>query len=324
MKKINDNPWELLEIPISGKVSSKRLNSQNPYDFYIGKNTEGKYLLIFLLNSVILNNTPVSIQMNGIDIKKEFIDNKNSICLILKDVSDWQIFKKICVDVCEYSAQASEERNAVKSFYNRLLYWQYFLNKSRENVLSKEEQIGLSGELIFLEKFVLKKYSALDAVNYWTGCEKDTQDFSINNKRIEIKTTISPSKEEVQISSLEQLYTLNCQLELAVILLGKSSSDHADSFSLYSLADRIACKLKEQSIPAFDLFLSKLASAGFILDGSCNDDFYIFNTISCYHVLSGFPRLTPENISLGIKKVKYILDLEKCTSWIFNSNEILD
>lgn len=73
MKKINDNPWELLEIPISGKVSSKRLNSQNPYDFYIGKNTEGKYLLIFSLNSVILDNTPVSIQMNGIDIKKNLL-----------------------------------------------------------------------------------------------------------------------------------------------------------------------------------------------------------------------------------------------------------
>ena len=85
--------------------------------------------------------------MNGIDIKKEFIDNKNSICLILKDVSDWQIFKKICVDVCEYSAQASGERNAVKSFYNRLLYWQYFLNKSRENVLSKVCQ----GSLFFLK-----------------------------------------------------------------------------------------------------------------------------------------------------------------------------
>lgn len=37
MRKINDNPWELLEIPVGGKISSKRLNSQNPYDFYIGK-----------------------------------------------------------------------------------------------------------------------------------------------------------------------------------------------------------------------------------------------------------------------------------------------
>jgi len=315
-----ENPWDNLDAAASGHISSRRVWAEYPYDFYFAKDSAGKYMLVFSLSQPVVRHK--KILLNGITVSIVPVGDSPSIVLLLKDSTDWPIFLKICIDLCDVVSESPTEEKAVGLFYNRLLYWQYFLKRDGEDKLSKEEQIGLIGELLFLEKYILPEYNAMDSINFWTGADADVQDFFIGGKRIEAKTCSSPSKNEVHISSLQQLYDAECPVYLVVVYIGASASDSQDSFSLFSLANRIAAKLREIDVPACEAFVKKLANSGMFLDGTYNDAFYIANQFKGYRAQGDFPKITPTDVKDGITKVKYIVNLGYCKNYEVPLGEI--
>jgi len=313
MKETNDNQWENLDTPDRGQISSRRVGVDYPYDFYFAKDSAGKCMLVFSLSKT--PGKQGKILLNGILVDNIPIGGAPSIVLTLKNNADWPIFSKICLDLCDIASEASTEDKAVELFHNRLLYWQYFLKRNSGDKLSKEEQIGLIGELLFLEKYILSQYDTLDSINFWTGADADVQDFFIGGKRIEAKVCISPSKNDVHISSLQQLYDAECPIYLAVAYIGAASADAGVAFSLASLAGRIASRLREKSMPAYELFVKKLASVGMFLDGTYADDFYAANKFKAFAVRGDFPRITPKDVKKGITRAKYIINLDYCQAY---------
>ena len=320
MKTIKDNPWEKLEKPVSGSLSMRRVNAEFVHDFYFAKDGYGQYSFVFSLH------TPVQIKdklsLNGIDITLLSVGGTTSIFLVLKNNNDWPIFLKICLDLCEVTSNITDETLAVKTFCNRLLYWQYFMKRNKENRLTKEEQIGLIGELLFIQKYLMPKYTLLDTMNFWTGADADVQDFFVDGKRVEIKTCMSPSKNEVHISSLQQLYNSECQIYLGVFFLGIANSELESTFSLSSLAKTLAESLQQDTY-AHELFVKKLASVGMFLDDDYNDTFYTQNGFKSYKVEKDFPRITPEDVKIGVTKANYIINLANCTEYETSIDSIL-
>jgi hypothetical protein len=310
MKATSENTWESLETPANGRISSRRVGADYPYDFYFSKDTFGKYMLVFSLAKPA--NINEKILLNGINVANVSAGGSPSITLTLKDNMDWPIFLKICLDMCNIATDASDESKAVGLFCNRLLYWQYFLKRNSENKLSKEEQLGLAGELLFLERYILPQYNALDSINFWTGADADVQDFFIGGKRIEVKACSSPSKNEVHISSLQQLYDAECPIYLVVAYVGVAASDIDGAFSLASLAGGIAERLRGENMAAYELFIKKLAAVGMFLDGTYGDSFYIANKFKGFKVQENFPRITPKDVKEGIIKAKYVVNLGSC------------
>ena len=82
--------------------------------------------------------------------------------------------------------------------------WRSFI-QGRSEKLSADVQLGLFGELLFLQELITKTNEELGVIS-WTGPEKSKVDFvpSVNHA-IEIKSSKDPLGNEVSISSLEQL-----------------------------------------------------------------------------------------------------------------------
>jgi len=82
--------------------------------------------------------------------------------------------------------------------------WRSFIQGKSEK-LSTAVQLGLFGELLFLQELITKTNEELGVIS-WTGPEKSKVDFvpSVNHA-IEIKSSKDPLGNEVSISSLEQL-----------------------------------------------------------------------------------------------------------------------
>lgn len=240
--------------------------------------------------------------------------DKKAIVLTLKNSQDWELFLHVCMDLNNVTKDSKTERDAAGRFYNRLLYWQYFMKHNRTNLLTKEEQLGLMGELLFLEMFVLPKYEPLEAMAFWTGPDGDVQDFSIDNKRIEVKTCASPSKNEIKISSAQQLYSANCSVFLSVVYLMPSSVEHEGAISLYRLAKRVAEKLLRNPV-AYEIFIQKLASVGMFIEDVYDNEFMVCNNIKFFDVRAEFPKITPNMLSDAINKVVYTISLNLASQY---------
>lgn len=99
-------------------------------------------------------------------------------------------------------------------------------------VLGIERQIGLLGELIFLQ-YLIEKYGEI-ALDSWIGSMGEPHDFRINNREFEVKTT-SKTKRVHTINGENQLTPSNgCSLYLVSIMLGPPGSGDGRS-----LADQV-------------------------------------------------------------------------------------
>lgn len=308
------NVWEELLTPDVGNFSLRRVNAECLFDVFFAKDADNRYMLLFVTEESIPNIK--KLKLNGIDISVMDFQNRYALKLTLSENNDWQIFANICSDLCDFILPCKKGSEAVQKFYSRLLYWQYFLKRNRrECILSEEEQAGLIGELLFINKFLFPKYDAESIVNFWTGIDKDVQDFYINDHRIEVKTCRSPAKNEVTISSAQQLYNKNCKIVLSVFYLGPSHKTTPNAFSLFSLATEIAEKLKQSSLNAYDMFIQKLCQMGMDLSEQYDDKYFLCNTIKHFDVNDNFPKITPDMIAESITKVVYKIDLNSCLNY---------
>ena len=126
---------------------------------------------------------------------------------------------------------------------------------TEKSILGIERQIGLLGELIFLEYLIIKR--GLDVLDSWNGPICDTHDFRLVEKEYEIKTTISPRRRHI-IHGLDQLIPSDgCQLYLISILLGPPGEK--DGFTLPEKVENIKVMLsgKKELIDRFNLLLQK-------------------------------------------------------------------
>lgn len=314
------NPWDKLDMPSIGNVSMLRVDANNKHDVFYAKDPSNKYMLFFFVKE--FPKYTRSVELNGVEVALLEISNKKAMVLTLKNNQDWELFLHVCLDLNNITKNSETECDAARCFYNRLLYWQYFMKHNRTNMLTKEEQLGLMGELLFLDLYLLPKYDPLEAMAFWTGPDGDVQDFSIDNKRIEIKTCASPSKNEVKISSAQQLYSANCQVFLSVVYLMPSVADHSGAFSLYKLAKRIADKIKDKTV-AYELFIQKLASVGMFVDDVYDDDFMVCNGIKFFDVNKDFPKITPDILPDAINKVVYTISLNMASGYEVSHDKLI-
>ena len=110
-------------------------------------------------------------------------------------------------------------------------------------ILGIERQIGLMGELCFLEHFLATRGPV--AIDAWVGPVREPHDFRFANREFEIKTTTAPRRVHL-INGLEQLVpSKDCDLFIGSVLLAPAGA--ASGFSLTEQAGRIRNALSESS-----------------------------------------------------------------------------
>jgi hypothetical protein len=102
-----------------------------------------------------------------------------------------------------------------------------------KSFLAIERQIGLLGELVFLQYLLVKE--GVDALDAWLGPLGEPHDFRVKNREFEVKTTVATHRIHT-IHGTEQLVpSEGCTLYLLSVLLGPAGM--SDGFSL---ADKVS------------------------------------------------------------------------------------
>jgi hypothetical protein len=165
------------------------------------------------------------------------------------------------------------------------------------SLLGIERQLGLLGELIFLERLLAKEgVGALDA---WLGPIGEPHDFRLKAYEFEVKTTVFPQRIHT-IHGMEQLVaSKGCSLYLVSLLLGPPGA--SDGFSL---AEKVA-QLSSQFAPIsarLTQFATALEAYGFRTadSGHYTRQFAMRRPIGLVRVDNTFPAITRPTIQSAL------------------------
>jgi hypothetical protein len=127
-----------------------------------------------------------------------------------------------------------------------------------KSILGIERQIGVIGELIFLERLIVR--DGVGALNSWLGPAGEPHDFRLHSHEFEVKTTVSPHRIHT-IHGMEQLVpSKGCLLYLISVMLGPSGA--SDGFSLSSKIEQITRQLAS-SAAHLSRFRTALVTCGY-------------------------------------------------------------
>ena len=215
-----------------------------------------------------------------------------------------------------FTLNLSEDVELVR-FKKKLDSWITFFKKNKGKRLSKEEVIGLFGELIFLEK-ILDFTEDNDFLLSWKGPFGDSQDFIRNNKYIEIKTSSSQSNKNVHISSEFQLDSEGKDfLYLANILIEESESGR----SLKKIIGDIKKRLNSEQQNFFEDLLAAVK-----VDEKKLTEYkekYSLKKINLYEIRDEFPVIVNSLIDGALSNIEYEVDLGLQDEYFINLTQAL-
>lgn len=195
------------------------------------------------------------------------------------------------------------------------IFKDYFKNKFP--TLSKQEEQGIFGELLYLKKVLIVKGE--EAIFSWTGPEKNKRDFVFDNvKSVEIKTTLKQIDPHISISNELQLdYSYPKDLDslyLKVFILEEVEVGN----SIKDIASEIYSLIKSRTIR--DVFFAKLFEDKVDLknfEPKCK--FSVQDEIT-YEINFKFPAITKDVLPKGIFDVKYKIKLSEIKNFEINED----
>jgi len=270
-----------------------------------------KMFQIELDNSVSIHKNYLK-RFHGVEIRVlESTGGKKDITIILSDNDLLDVFILFLEDLIHGLETIASESDVPLIVNQKVGYWGKLFARIKGELLSKERQRGLYGELIFLKTLLDRSSDHVKSIVAWTGPEGSNQDFSNELTAVEVKSS-KATKPSVNIASELQLdWTKFDSLYLLVIHLDELSNG---SETLRKLIEEIKAKFDNQQY-LLGLFEEKLDRVG-IPNGEEKhyDDFgFIIRSKRAYLVRDGFPALTNDIINNdAIHNVKYQIDLTAC------------
>jgi hypothetical protein len=232
------------------------------------------------------------------------------LVLALVDPRFGDVFGALCEDVVGSLISARGEASAVQIFLSRLFSWQAFLRKHDPGGLTLQARRGLYGELIAMLDFIERGLPPEEAVQAWKGCRGAPHDFQLKHGSLEVKTTSASTPHSFHVSNVAQLD--DSGVETLFVLLVVLYETEGGAQSLPELVQAIRERLQSSAIDAFD---SCLREAGYLDVHSelYANPRYTIRTQRYFRIHSGFPRLLPAALPLGVEDVTYTVSIAACT-----------
>lgn len=197
-----------------------------------------------------------------------------------------------------------------------LSIWRFFWMQPL-NSMSRTEEIGLFGELYFLNNWLSVQS---ESIRCWTGggFRSTNHDFQFTSFHVEIKTTAAPPP------GISHRFHGLKQLELGgdthpLFLFSCALTEEASGNSILEVTDQILEKIQNDPL-AEELFISKLQERGFA-PGQSSYKSFVIRSESLYEVKDNFPRIVTDSfrdqLPLGIpsEKINFLLDMQTCEQW---------
>jgi hypothetical protein len=324
---MTDDPWKDIAPP-SGldAVSAKRVDPDIPWNFFWGRSLDRKclFVLAHAPESAPVGQLP---KLKGVEITDVIRGASVERLLIFKLIEDAHrdIFERLCRDVVACAVRAQSEREAVALTLARTWRWHHLLRGGRDGRLSLEEQKGLAGEVMLIERHLLKCLSPREILDSWRGPLDSPKDFEIGRLCVEVKARRGAATPHIAISSSDQLDTAGVdELFLSVVELDQAPADTFQSFTLSNLAIRVRDRLLQIDVSVGDLLDRLLAAAGFDWLDDYSDTRLIEGASSMFRVTEGFPRLSSSAMPSGITHVRYSIGLQDCLPFIVEPDNLID
>jgi len=233
----------------------------------------------------------------------ESADRTTYVSLELDTPAYHDLFGVITEDVATSILAAADEAGAVAAMRDRLNRWERFMTAAGPEGLSREDQIGLFGELTFIRTLLGLSIKAEDAVGWWT---RANQDFQNGNRVVEVKATTGNSPTILTISNELQLDDADCE-ELFLFHLWLKEM-RGGGVSLPTLVKTIIDTLTGAAAATFE---DRLLDAGYHVahEGLYEAIGYTERKRNYYRVEEDFPRLGHSDLRPGVGKVKYTIDV---------------
>ena len=288
----------------------QRVSSTHPLDLYIGIDETARWTLL-----LISEYPPLKVASSRMILVKsgKRPDNKWSLSFSLIEDAYKDMFVLFCEDIIASSESIANKEKATRFVSRRYNEWREMLANARGNLLSPEEIKGLLGEMYFLKEYLSEIYGAEKAAMSWTGPKRLPQDFIIDDIWFEVKT-VSSSRSEVQISSIEQLDCENPG-ELVVIRADKTSATNTNALNLNILYNALLAELPDDD--ARERFSTMLLRYGYYPRPEYENEEYLFEikATARYAVTQDFPCLRRNAIPESVAEAKYALILATIESY---------
>lgn len=309
-----EDPWKLLSPPAQmTNISGNRVDAKLQHDLYWAVDTDNNCLLVLQhgRDSSPKNKLP---KLRGLEIEARSQGEGRAILMIrLKDNEQRGIFHRLCLDIVDVTRSARSESEAVEYFLGRTWRWHRLLRGARSGKLSEEEQKGLIGELLLMQKHLFPSIGFESAVKSWTGPLNAPKDFEIGSICIEVKSRRAGASPHVAISTQNQLDTDGIEsLFLHVADITGTGEDDSKGITVAEVSRKIYEEIRKHDAPLADIFEERLFATGFDWQHDYSDQKWLAGSERLFKVDSDFPRITSKMCPSGVADVKYKVALREC------------
>lgn len=322
MTSITQETWEKLDKPTGDKLVARIALPAITSRLFSAKDVNGMRHLLILLDAT--NEEYHDRQSRGVNVSTRELSIHGKVperyldiaCL---DAGGHPILDLMGGEIAQgLAVESNSPTNVVK---NVLAKWRRFWGQTSQPILSKEEQLGLFGELWFLSKWLFPKLGAV-AIRAWRGPWGSRHDFEWLDKSVEVKATTSSRGRIHSIHGLSQLtYPETGPLYLFSVCLRE---ENGAEFSLPKLIDQCGSFLCEaaEEMALFENALVHLGYSPFFEDDYSKLKLCIVEEV-LFCVKEDFPRLT-ENIFIGgvpqgVENVNYEINLNTFNHLVITS-----
>ena len=322
-----DNPWSAISPPnAKSALSARRVDSELPWDFFWALDVDRNCLLV-LNHRTESSPTRHIPQLKDIviDIRKDADPTDRALSWKLHEPAQRDLFFRLCTDIVQSTISATTEKEAVELALARTWRWHHLLRSGTNDRLTQEEQKGLIGELLFLERWLLPNLLPADAVACWAGPLGSPKDFEVGRVGVEVKSRRGAAQPFVTVNSEFQLDQTDVdELHLFVVVLDSAPSTAERAFTLTDVAKRISDVVSERDPGASDVLDSRLLAAGFRWEDDYTADRWLEGSSKAYLVAADFPKIDSSAISPGVSNVRYAIALAQCEPFLEESASLSD
>lgn len=233
------------------------------------------------------------------------VGSVSRMILKLLDATYRDLFRHLCDDLVAHLALARDGAHASSILVERLARWQAFMKRAGKG-LSREVQIGLFGELIFLREELITRMAPRDAIGGWTGPDRGAHDWEFDQVGFEIKATTAQEPVSIGITNISQLDPCGLpKLYLVVVWLAKGPGPGE------SLPDVVESVRALAGAGVHLALEDKLIASGYS-DADAHhyaDDRYQLRSLAYYAVTDGFPKIVSQDVPNGVVAVRYDIAL---------------
>ncbi len=309
--------WELMESEGDSApgLYERRLVSQSGLPVFAGLVRPGLQLRLLVDVPPAIQTTGLERETAGFRVQRQYnaAQRVTRVSLELVNARFKELFAIVADDIAGRILNASDESGAIAIMRERLNHWERFMRAAGTEGLSREDQIGLFGELTFIRALLETAISPVIIVASWRGPSGANQDFLVGNNALEIKTTTGNTATAAVVSNELQLDDSECG-RLFLLHLWLKELQH-DGTSLPDLVDEIGNILVGS---AADAFADLIVEAGYhtAQRGLYEEIGYVERARRYYVVERDFPRIRVADLRAGVRKVKYEIDMSGFGSYM--------